>query len=55
MNGTAPFLAPLSILLSPFRFRQVAPFGRSTIRRFSHNVADLKKLAARDYEDILQV
>ncbi|KIJ57965.1 hypothetical protein HYDPIDRAFT_34453 [Hydnomerulius pinastri MD-312] len=36
------------------RFRQVAPFGRSTIRRFAHNVADLTKLAARDYEDILR-
>lgn len=31
------------------------PFGRSTIRRFTHDVADLKKLAARDFEDILQV
>lgn len=30
------------------------PFG-STIRRFTHNVTDLKKLAARDFEDILQV
>jgi hypothetical protein len=37
------------------RFRGVAPFGPSTIRRFAHNVADLSKLAARDFEDILQV
>jgi hypothetical protein len=36
-------------------FRQIAPFGRGTIRRFTHDVADLKKLAARDFEDILQV
>ncbi|KAJ7737919.1 hypothetical protein DFH07DRAFT_752764, partial [Mycena maculata] len=36
------------------RFRQVPPFGRSTIRRFPHNVSDLKKLGARNYEDILQ-
>ncbi|KAK6971732.1 hypothetical protein R3P38DRAFT_2478239, partial [Favolaschia claudopus] len=36
-------------------FRQVAPFGRSTIRRFPHNVSELKKLGARNYEDILQV
>ena len=38
------------------RFRKVPAFGRDTIRSFlSGNVADLKKLAARDYEDILQV
>ncbi|KAJ6525271.1 hypothetical protein DFH09DRAFT_1329080 [Mycena vulgaris] len=36
------------------RFRQVAPFGRSTIHRFPHNVSDMKKLGARNYEDILQ-
>ncbi|KAG5634352.1 hypothetical protein H0H81_002284 [Sphagnurus paluster] len=36
------------------RFRRVASFGCSTIRRFPYNVADLKKLAARDFEDILQ-
>ncbi|KAI0083358.1 hypothetical protein BDY19DRAFT_858286, partial [Irpex rosettiformis] len=36
------------------RFRQVPTFGRDTIRRFSANVADLKKLGARDFEDILQ-
>ncbi|KAI0750001.1 hypothetical protein C8Q80DRAFT_1353357 [Daedaleopsis nitida] len=36
------------------RFRQVPPFGRSTIRRFSTNVSDQGKLAARDYEDRLQ-
>jgi hypothetical protein len=37
------------------RFRQVPVFGQSTIRKFPHNVADMKKLAARDFEDILQV
>ncbi|KZV64559.1 hypothetical protein PENSPDRAFT_561883, partial [Peniophora sp. CONT] len=36
------------------RFRKVAPFGRDTIRRFAADVSSLKKLAARDYEDILQ-
>lgn len=30
-------------------------FGRDTIRRFSSNISELKKLAARDFEDILQV
>ncbi|RDX49140.1 hypothetical protein OH76DRAFT_1351220 [Lentinus brumalis] len=36
------------------RFRQVPTFGRSTIRKFSRNVCDQGKLAARDYEDRLQ-
>ncbi|KAG5638429.1 hypothetical protein H0H81_012646 [Sphagnurus paluster] len=36
------------------RYRQVPTFGRSTIRRFSDNVIGLKKLAARNYEDLLQ-
>lgn len=38
-----------------WRFRQVPPFARNTIRKFTYNVSDLRKLAARDYEDILQV
>jgi hypothetical protein len=37
------------------RFRLVPTFGTHTIRRFKDNVSELKKLAARDYEDILQV
>ncbi|KAJ3556338.1 hypothetical protein NM688_g2089 [Phlebia brevispora] len=37
------------------RFRRVPTFGSDTIRRFTNNVSELKKLAARDYEDILQV
>ncbi|KAF9783667.1 hypothetical protein BJ322DRAFT_1109524 [Thelephora terrestris] len=36
------------------RFRQVPTFGRYTIRRFHNNVSEMKKLAARDFEDILQ-
>ena len=30
-------------------------YGHDTIRRFSNNVSDLKQMAARMYEDILQV
>ena len=37
------------------RFRSVPTFGRSTIRRFTENASAMKKLAARDYEDLLQV
>jgi hypothetical protein len=36
-------------------YRQIPTFGRDTIRRFSSNISELKKLAARDFEDLLQV
>ncbi|KAJ2914038.1 hypothetical protein MD484_g6384, partial [Candolleomyces efflorescens] len=36
------------------RFRQISTFGGDTIRNFSNNTSEMKKLAARDYEDILQ-
>ena len=37
------------------RYRQVPTFGSSTIRRFSENASGMKKLAARNFEDLLQV
>ncbi|KAI0310491.1 hypothetical protein OF83DRAFT_1025758, partial [Amylostereum chailletii] len=37
------------------RFRDVPTFQHDTIHRFHKNVSGLKKLAARDFEDILQV
>ena len=37
------------------RFRKVPTFGRGTIRRFANNVSEMKKLAGREFEDILQV
>jgi ABC-type multidrug transport system fused ATPase/permease subunit len=36
-------------------FRQVPSFGRDGIRRFSANMSEMKRLAARDFEDLLQV
>ncbi|EEB97945.1 hypothetical protein MPER_02637, partial [Moniliophthora perniciosa FA553] len=36
------------------RFRRTPTFGRSVIRRFHNNISEMKKLAARDFEDILQ-
>ncbi|TFK94497.1 hypothetical protein K466DRAFT_476226 [Polyporus arcularius HHB13444] len=36
------------------RFALMPTFGRDTIRRFGANVSAMKKLAARDFEDILQ-
>ena len=41
--------------MMPFRFRKVPLFGFGTIRRFGENVSSLKQMAARNYEDILQV
>ncbi|KAG6905803.1 hypothetical protein DXG01_000659 [Tephrocybe rancida] len=36
------------------RFRAVPTFGRDTIRRFTTNASELKKMAAHNYEDLLQ-
>ncbi|KAF5316669.1 hypothetical protein D9619_006659 [Psilocybe cf. subviscida] len=36
------------------RFRDMPTFGTSTIRRFATNASEMKKLAARDFEDLLQ-
>ncbi|KAG5634841.1 hypothetical protein H0H81_000543 [Sphagnurus paluster] len=36
------------------RFRNIPTFGSSTIRRFANNASEMKKLAARDFEDLLQ-
>ncbi|KZT55787.1 hypothetical protein CALCODRAFT_545299, partial [Calocera cornea HHB12733] len=45
---------PSTVLEFNTRFREVPKFGRETIRKFVGNVSDLKQMAARDYEDILQ-
>ncbi|KAJ7021549.1 hypothetical protein C8F04DRAFT_1313789 [Mycena alexandri] len=45
---------PITIEKLDERFRKIPTFGRSTIRRFHANVSAMKKLAARDFEDILQ-
>ncbi|KAF7967234.1 hypothetical protein HWV62_35081 [Athelia sp. TMB] len=37
------------------RYRKMPTFGRDIIRKFDNNVSAMKKLAARDFEDILQV
>ena len=36
-------------------YRQIPTFGRDTIRRFATNSSEMKKMAARDFEDLLQV
>lgn len=42
-------------LLMMFRYRQVPTFGRGKIRHFNSNAASMKRLAGRDFEDLLQV
>lgn len=46
---------PFIYLTVGFSYRQVPTFGRGTIRRFQNNVAEMKKLAAWNFEDMLQV
>jgi len=36
-------------------FRSIPTFGSSTIQRFATNASEMKKLAAHDFEDLLQV
>lgn len=43
------------ILSTANRFLEIPAFGRDTIRRFSANCSEMKKLAARDFENLLQV
>lgn len=51
------FLEALTFIIwqSWIRFRDMPTFGRDSIRRFTNNVSELKKLGARDYENLLQV
>lgn len=43
------------LTITTYRYRQMPTFGRDIIRKFDNNVSAMKKLAARDFEDILQV
>ena len=40
---------------TPSRYRQVPTFGRDTIHKFRASISELKKMATRDFEDLLQV
>ena len=37
------------------RYRMVPTFGGDTIRKFASNTSEMKRMAARDFEDVLQV
>lgn len=44
-----------NVIIECPRFRLVSTFGDYTIRKFRTDVFEPKRLAARDYEDLLQV
>ena len=49
------FCSSLNTVNNEYRFRLIPPFGRSTIRRFCSDASQMRKLAARNFEDLLQV
>ena len=56
MNGEIRrFYYVFTRLMSACRYRLISAFGRGTIRNFSNDVSAMKKLAGRDFEDLLQV
>ena len=56
LTGGRPFSINLTHGCSiSLRFRNVPIFGRGTIRCFVDNISEMKKLAGRDFKDILQV
>lgn len=42
-------------LSSPIRYRQTLTFGQATIWKFLSNSSDMKRMAAHNFEDLLQV
>ncbi len=52
----APITTPSRLLTTRFliRYCQMPQFSQA-IRKFTNNVSEMKKLAARDFEDLLQV
>jgi hypothetical protein len=43
------------LMLADYSYREIPSFGRDTIRRFPGNCSEMKRMAARDFEDLLQV
>lgn len=52
---TVVSLIHVDLIVLLLRFRHVPTFGRDSIRKFTSHVSELKKLGARDYENLLQV
>lgn len=49
------FLPNIIYLFMPYRYHQIPTFGCDTIWKFANNALGMKKLAARYFEDLLQV
>ena len=54
-RGKSFWISLMHILNIYLRFHDIPTFGWGTIRHFADNVSEMKKLAGRDFEDILQV
>jgi hypothetical protein len=54
-SGKILLLGYCLVFLTQYRYREISTFGRGTIRKFTTNSSEMKKLAARDFEDLLQV
>ncbi|RXW25756.1 hypothetical protein EST38_g6 [Candolleomyces aberdarensis] len=50
----SPLSYKITALTENFSFRSTPTFGRDTIRKFGTNASEMKRKAARDFEDLLQ-
>ena len=55
VSCTVSYQELINFLLQPTRFWAMPTFGSSTIRCFATNASEMKKLAAHNFEDLLQV
>ena len=55
VSCTVSYQELINFLLQPTRFQAMPMFGSSTIRHFATNASEMKKLAAHNFEDLLQV
>jgi hypothetical protein len=54
------YVSPLSaahtnLMMVMRRYREISAFGKDAIRRFPESVSEMKRLTARDLENLLQV
>ena len=54
-SNVSDFVFEPAVLGIGTRYRNIPTFGKNTIRKFSRNTSEMKKLVAHDWEDMLQV
>ncbi len=54
-RGELPNSGVPSLLMLVARFHQISTFDHGTIQKFAANSSEMKRMAARDFEDLLQV